>query len=248
MGKTALALLVASSALAMVIVGCGGSPTVTCQTTTCSSGTLTYQICSQTDGSVSYDFGGMSCGCSGSNQAQCQTCSTEVASYCNGGTGGGGSGGGGGGGNGVTCTSTFSGGVTGTYSPCAVAITYSAANASWSVSTAGNAIPATGDTWTGFSMTVPGMAATGTVNQTMSTGSSDQITIPGGSNPPLWEAGYGQGQTFGTASVNVTALGPSMDLGNGNLLYQAPHGTFTATLVDQNPMTAMPNVMQVVTF
>jgi hypothetical protein len=242
MGNTVLALLVVSSGLAMVIVGCG-SPTLTCQTTTCSSGTKSYQTCSHTDGSVSYDFGGMSCSCSSSNQSQCQSCASEVANYCSGGGGGGG-----GGGSGVTCTATFSGGVTGTYSPCAVTLAYTASNDSWSLTTAGNTIPGTGDTWTGFSMTAAGMPATGTFNQTMSTGASDQVTVQNGSNPPLWEAGYSQGQTFGSASVNITSLGASTDAGSGNLLYQSPHGTWTATMVDQNPMTALPNIMQTVTF
>jgi hypothetical protein len=244
MHKTVLAVAVASSLVALGIIGCGGSPAITCQTANCSSGTLTYQVCSHTDGTVSYDFGGMSCSCASANSAQCQTCTTEVASYC---TGGGGTGGGGGGG-GVACTATFSGGTSGTYSPCAVTIVYSSGNASWTISTAGNAIPGTAYTWTGFSMTTPGMPATGTFNQTASTGASDQVTIPGGSNAPIWEAGYGSGQTFGTASVTVTALGSSIDSGGGNLLYQSPHGTWTGTLADQNPMTAMPAIMQTVTF
>jgi len=85
-------------------------------------------------------------------------------------------------------TATFSGAFSASYSPCAVAITYSASS------------------------------------------------------------GYGSGHTYGSASIDITSLGPSMDLGNGNLSYQSPHGTRTGTLVDQNPMTAMASVMETVTF
>jgi hypothetical protein len=248
--KLVVSLLAVSFIVAAGIVGCGGSPSLTCQSATCSSGARTYQVCSNVDGSVTYNFGGMSCSCSGNN---CTSCSMEVANYCvggaggTGGTGGGGAGGGGGGG-GVTCTATFSGGFSASYSPCAVAITYSASSNSTAIATAGNALPGTSYTWTGFSMDVAGMPATGTIDQTATMGASNEVTQQGSQNPPVWEAGYGSGNTFGSASIAITSLGPSMDLGNGNLLYQSPHGTWTGTLVDQNPMTAMPSVMETVTF
>ena len=148
-------------------------------------------------------------------------------------------------GGGVTCTATFSGGVTGTYSPCAVSITYSSAGST--VATAGNAIPGTPYTWSGFSMTLAGMPATGTFDQTTSVGAADTVEQPGAQDAPLWEAGYGQGNTYGTASLTITDLGPSSNV-NGTTLYQSAHGTYTATLVDQNPTTSMPDIMQTVTF
>jgi hypothetical protein len=177
----------------------------------------------------------------------------QVASYCGGGTGGtggtggGGAGGGGGGGGSATCTATFSGGITGTYSPCAVTITYTPSNNGTTIATAGNAIPSTPYTFSGFSIELSGMPATGTFDQTMSMGASASIEQQGNASTPVWEAGYGQGNTYGTASVTITSLGPSMDV-NGNTLYQSPHGTWTGTLADQNPMTHMPDVTETVTF
>ena len=249
--KLAITLVALSLTAAGIVAGCGGAPAITCQMQNCSSGSGTFQVCANSDGTESYDFGGMSCRCGGSTGVNCQTCTTEVANYCTGGgggtggTGGGGAGGGGGGGS-VTCTAVFSGGVSGTYSPCAVTITYSASSGT-TIGTAGNSIPGTPYTWNGFNMNNGGMPATGTFDQTMSVGSSDSVTQPGSQNPPLWEAGYGQGHTYGTASVTITSLGPSSDV-NGTTLYQSPHGTWTATLVDQNPMTHMPDIMQTVTF
>ena len=235
-------------------VGCGGSPALTCQTAMCNTDSKTYQVCSNVDGSVTYNFGGMSCKSVPNNQGQTQQCAAEVANYCNGGgiggtggTGGGGAGGGGGGN--VTCTATFSGGFTGTYSPCAVTITYTTASNTSAVGTAGNAIPSTPYTWTGMNTVLVGMPATGTFDQTSSMGASNEVTLLGSQNPPTWEAGYGQGTTIGSATLTITSLGPSLAIGsNGDLLYQSPHGTWTGTLVDQNPMTAMPDVMQTITF
>ncbi len=108
-----LSLALACSSL-VLIVGCG-SPALTCQTTTCSSGVKTYQTCANLNGSVTYNFGGMSCNCPPGNTTQCQSCAAQVAAYCSGGGGGGGAGGGGGGGGaggGGGCTYTVSGAVT----------------------------------------------------------------------------------------------------------------------------------------
>ena len=251
--KLAVTLSAISLTAAGIVAGCGGAPAITCQAQNCSSGTGMFQVCANTDGTETYNFGGMSCHCGGSTGINCQTCTTEVANYCTGGgggtggTGGGGSGGGGGGGGAGTCTAVFSGGVSGTYSPCAVTVTYNASSGT-TIATAGNPIPGTSYTWTGFNMNNAGMPATGTFDQTASVGSADtvQLTNPS-NNGPLWEAGFGQGNTFGTASVTITSLGPSSDV-NGTTLYQSPHGTWTATLVDQNPTTHMPDIMQTVTF
>jgi hypothetical protein len=210
-------------------------------------------VCANADGSGTYNFGGMSCNAPANDTAQRQQCALEVASYCGGGgtggTGGTGGGGAGGGGGGGFCSTTFSGGFSGTYSPCAVTITYTAASNTASVATAGNAIPGTPYTWTGMSFVLVGMPATGTFDQTSAMGASDQVTQLGSQNPPTWEAGYGQGTAFGSATLSITSLGPSSAIdANGDVLYASPHGTWTGTLVDQNPMTAMPDVMQTITF
>ena len=250
--KLVISLIALSFIVAATIVGCGGSPAITCQNQTCTQGSGSFQVCANVNGTETYNFGGMSCNCGGTTGTNCQTCTTDVVNYCTGGaggtggTGGGGAGGGGGGGGTTTCTATFSGGVSGTYSPCAVTVTYNASSGT-TIATAGNAIPGTPYTWSGFSMTLAGMPATGTFDQTASTGAADTVEQAGGQNSPLWEAGYGQGNTFGTASVTITSLGPSSDV-NGTTLYQSPHGTWTATMTDQNPMTNMAPIMQTVTF
>jgi len=249
--KLAIALSALSLTTAGIVAGCGGAPAITCQMQACSTGTNTFQVCANTDGTETYDFGGMSCHCGGNTGTNCQTCTTEVAAFCDpnggiggtGGTGGGGSGGGGGGG---MCKSVFSGGINATYMPCAVTITYVAGTGT-TIATAGNAISGTQYTWNGFNMTNAGMPATGTFDQTASEASSDSITQPGSQNPPFWEAGFGSGHVYGTATVTITSLGPSSDV-NGTTLYQSPHGTWTATLQDQNQTTHLPDVMQTVTF
>ncbi len=231
--------------LAFVAASCGSSQNVTCQTNPCSTAAgRSYQTCVQVSGDRSYNFGGQSCNCPHADNAQCQACTEQLAAYCSGeGTGAGGMGGGGG----VTCTATFSGAFSGTYSPCAVTITYVPSGGVTDVATAGNAIPGTPYTWNGMSFVLTGMPATGTFDQTQSFGASDEITQLGSSDSPIWESGYGSGSTFGTATLTITSLGPSTDV-SGQTLYQSPHGTWTGTLVDQNTSTAKPNVMQTITF
>jgi len=232
--------------LASAAASCGSSPTVECQTNGCGTGnSKPYQACSHTNGDRSYSFGGQSCDCPHADNAQCQDCTQQLVAYCDGTpTGAGGMGGGGGG---AACTATFAGAFSGTYSPCAVTVTYTPSGGVTDVATAGNTIPGTSYTWTVMSFVLSGMPATGTFTQTQSFGASNEITQLGGSNPPVWEAGYGSGTTFGSATLTITSLGPSTDV-NGQTLYQSPHGTWTGTLVDQNPQTAKPDVMETITF
>jgi hypothetical protein len=232
--------------LAVAAASCGGSPAVSCQSANCSSGTKAYQVCTNADRSISYNFGGQACNCQTAAGTQCQTCAMEVADYCG---GGGPSGTGGGGGGAVTCTATFSGGFSGTYSPCSVTITYVAAGNVASVAAAGDAIPSTPYTWTGMSFVLNGMPTTETLDQTQSVGASNEVTQPGSQNPPTWVAAYGSGTATGSATLTLTSLGLSTAIGaNGDLLYSSPHGGWTGTLVDQNPQTAMPNVTATITF
>ncbi len=239
------------AALAFCTVRCGGSPTVTCQTQTCGNdATKSYRACAHTNGDLSYDFGGQSCACPTSDATTCQSCATQVAAYCEGAGGSGGSGGTGGGGAGggpTTCRTTFSGAFSAAYAPCAVTITSVPAGGLWSVATAGNAIPGTSYTWSGMSFALSGTPSAGTFDQTQSVGASDIVQEPDSADPPEWLAGNGSGMTYGSASLTITSLGPSTDV-NGSTLYQAPHGTWTGTLVDQNPNTSQPPLMQTISF
>lgn len=249
-GPTAALLL---TALAFVSIRCGGgSPALTCQTQPCPDGAeKSYQACAHTNGDLTYQFGGQSCTCQSSNDVQCNGCAAQVAAYCSAGSGSGGTGGtgsGGTGGGGATaCTATFSGGFSSTYSPCAVTITAVPSGDVWTVATAGNALPGTPYTWTGMSFALSGMPATGTFDQSASLGASNLVEQPGSTDPPEWIAGFGSGMSYGTAALAITSLGPASTVGGGTL-YQSPHGTWTGTLVDQNPNTNQPDVMETITF
>lgn len=218
-----------------------GSPALTCQTGECASANLNYRACTDTGGNVTYDYGGLSCTCPSGNATQCQSCVENVATFCEGGGGVGGSGGGG-----STCTTTFSGAFTATDSSCAVTLTYISSADVWTVATAGNAIPGTSYTWGGMSFLLGGTPATGTYDQAASMGASDQVTETGNSSGPVWEAGFGSGMVFGTATLTITSLGSSSLAEGGSTLYQAPHGTWTGTLIDQTGQ--QPAVMQTITF
>jgi hypothetical protein len=249
--KLVVALVAVSSLVAAGLVGCGGSPSITCQTAMCSSGTKTYQVCSHTDGSVSYDYGGMSCSCSGSNGTDCQSCATQVASYCTGGGGGTGGtgGGGGGGGSGATCTVTFAGGITNTYSGCAPTITQVTGQAFWTVGVAGNSsgISGTPYLWSGININVDSATpATGsyTAANMKSGGSSIEPTAGGGS--PSWQAAVSGGSAaIGNLTVDVSALGTPSSVGSATT-YLGTHASFTATLHDVST-AGMPDVTVTVT-
>lgn len=240
------------AALAMFAVRCGGgSPGVMCQMQPCGNDPAkTYQICAHANGDLSYQFGGQSCTCASSNSVQCNGCAAQVVAYCEGGgvggTGGAGGSGGTGGSTGGACTATFSGAFSSTYSPCAVTITAVPGN-EWTVGTAGNDLPGTPFTWSGMSFALSGSPAPGTYDQDQALGASDMVTEQNSSDPPEWLAGAGNGASYGSASLTITSLGPPTDV-NGTTLYRAPHGSWTGTLVDQNPHTAQGDVMQTITF
>lgn len=232
------------------LAGCG-SPSLTCQTQSCDNG-KTYKACAKVDGSVSYSFGGMSCSCSSSNQTACQTCAAKIAAYCGGGSSfdfAVGSGNMDAGGQ-TACAATFSGGTSGT-STCAVTINYQPAQGQWVVSTAGNTVSGTSYTWTGFSFVLTGTPTTGTWDQTSAYGATSQVA-GSGNVVPDWIASSSMGTTVGSASLTLTELGASSTItgsgGQQDVLYQAPHGTWTGTLLDQDPQTNMAPVMLTVTF
>lgn len=206
-----------------------------------------FQACTEANGDISYKLGGTSCTFQPSNSAEHDACVAQLTGYCDSISGTGGTGGGGGAGGSVTCTTTFSGAFSATYSPCAVTVTYVPAGGLWTISTAGNALPGTPYSWTGMTFALPGQPATGTFDQTQTMGASDEVADQSSSDPPVWLAGYGDGTTYGSASVTITSLGAAVSVATGTL-YQAPHGTWTGTLVDQNPDTAQPDLMQTITF
>ena len=232
--------------LAAVVASCGGSPALTCQTSPCGAGTgRNYQVCSNVNGSVSYDFGGQECTAAASDGTQVDNCAMQAANYCV----GGGPGTGGSGDTGVACTATFSGEISATLGPCAVTMTYAASSNLTSVAAAGRAIGGTPYTWTSMSFVLTGEPATGTFDQTQSTAASDEVTLPGSQNPPAWLAVFGSGMAVGSATLTITSIGSATALdAKGDLLYSSPHGAWTGVLVDQNPQTEMPDVMQTITF
>jgi hypothetical protein len=244
-------------AAATMIAGCGDSPTVTCQMEACGQGTARmYQACARADSSTSYNLGdGTTCACSPGQQDECQTCATTVATYCGGMPDGGTAGttglagmpGSGGTTSPTACTATFSGAFTGTVSNCTVEIISTPTpNLQWTISASAGDIAGTRYHWGGVNMTFAGMPAAVVYDQTASLETITQVTAPAAANSPVWAAAYGAGSTFGTAMLTISALGTSASL-NGATIYATPHGTFVATLADQNA-TPMPVVMVTVAF
>jgi hypothetical protein len=250
--KLVVALSALSSLVVAGVVGCGGSPSITCQTANCSSGTNTYQVCSHSDGSVSYDFGGMSCSCMGSSSGDCQTCATEVANYCTGGGGAGGGGGGGGaggGGGGGTCTVTFAGAITNTYSGCAPTITQVTGQSFWTIGLAGNSagISGTPYMWSGINLNIDGASpATGSYAAAMIKSGGSNITPTGGGSSPSWQAAVANGgAAIGNLSVDISAVGTPSTVGSA-MTYLGTKANFTATLHDVST-AGMPDVTVTVT-
>ena len=205
--------------LSMVLTGCGNSsPALTCQTTSCSSGAQTYQVCSHADGSVSYNFGGMSCTCNAGNTSQCQSCAMEVANYCGGGGGGAGGGGGGGaggggggGGGGVSCTYTVSGAATAS-GDCTVQAAYQASNSEVDVTLTGSGGQPT------FGAALVGKS-------TLATGTYTLADAPAAGGTYL----------MGTTSLWAMCNNNMCTDGQGNQV--ANQGTFTLMIGDPGPAT-----------
>ena len=217
MHKTLGALFAVSLTAAAVVVGCGGSPAVTCQTSNCSSGTKSSQVCAKADGSERSTFGAMSRSCPSASSAHVRPAPPRrraIARAADGGTGGGGSGGGGGGGG--SCSATFSGGFTGTSTPCARTVTYVASSDSWTLETAGNTIAGTAHTWTGVSATFSGMPTAGTCIRPH--GRHDDVDLRHGIGEFAGRGGgRRQQQHLRRLSATVSSLGASTMAGGGAL-------------------------------
>lgn len=207
---------------AVVAAGCGGSPNLTCQTTTCSSGSNTYQVCSAVDGTVSYNYGGMSCSCPSGNTTQCQACAQMVAAYCGGGGGGGtgGTGGGGGGGSGGGgCTITLSGAATGTFNCTATTVYATQSNLGGPTLTVSAPAPYQMLTVT---ITRPGEPTSGTWSDADAGSKADLVVESTGVPPPTWVAtrGASNGMDQGSYTMSITVSNPTT-VSNGK--------TYTAT-------------------
>ena len=220
--------------LVTVAAGCG-APALTCQSATCSNNAKTYQVCSNINATITYNFGGMSCNCSVSN---CTSCTTMIESYCgvtgaggSGGTGGsGGSGGtgGSGGGGGSQCSITLSGAVTGTFNCNAVTAYDSGKNQGTIALTVPSPSPLSSIT---VGIEKPGAPMSG-VWSSSDAGATAGIVVqmPGGAMPATWDVSKGNGgpdQGSYTASVTVTATGVTGYTSTGSLTAVLPANTQT---------------------
>lgn len=66
--------------LTAAAVGCGPSASI-CTSSPCGSG-KPVQLCEDSDGNVTYDFGGTSCSCNTRTSASCDTCTSKLDAYC----------------------------------------------------------------------------------------------------------------------------------------------------------------------
>lgn len=201
---------------AWALAGCGGSPALDCQTQACSTGGgKTYQLCVNVNDSETWNFGGMSCNASATNQTAVMTCVTQVAGYCDeGGTGGtGGTGGGG------------SGGTSGTSKPCTYVVS-GAQTASGSCTIAAAVTPDSG----GLAFTIDdgstlAFAATFPTQTTLANGTYDQTGA---------EPGYGGEYLVGTTGVYALCSDQCTDQ-QGNAV--PAQGTFQLVVTDPGPST-----------
>ncbi len=235
---TIVSARVVCAAVVAFLAECNNAATTTCNTQTCQSanGSHTYQSCDSGTILTLKTGDGASCSCPMGDETQCAPCENLIAGYCAG--------------NGapVTCHATFTGAVTGTVSNCSVAVTYDASVNAWTIEGPSALIPGSSDLWEGFDVSFTGKPQAATYDQTTALGSNAQLTVQGAADAPIWIAAAGQGDVIGSARLTFTSLGPEMQDGNGNGTYAGAHGTFTATLADQNADTAQPDVTVTLTF
>jgi hypothetical protein len=131
-----------------------------------------------------------------------------------------------------SCSATFSGAFTARDPACAVTATYASSTQTWSLSTNGNIVPGSKETWTGVRVTFDGSPATGTYDASSAVGVVGQLSDLSVSPTPVWIVS----PTSGSLHAMVTGLGPFVDLGGGNRLYSTPDGELDATLVDDTDL------------
>jgi hypothetical protein len=147
---------------------------------------------------------------------------------------------------GIACVVTLMGAVTGT-SACTVTLEYVPAQDDTSFTLSGGPIPGTSAQFTSFHALLSGMAATGTFDKAPAILAAAEVSGPAATNQPRWDATLQQGGKIGAMSLTLTSLGDPTTEGD-RTAYAPAHGSGTATLVDQNPMTAMPDVQLLMTF
>jgi hypothetical protein len=195
-----------------------------CEVADCDGNLDTYYTCAKSNGDTTFQFGSQSCTCPFNDTTTCNACQASVNAYCGVTTTDGGTP--------AVCTATFSGAVSGTFTPCAVSITNTSSSSTWVATTKGGAISGTSDTWNGFSFTSAGGAAVGIYNQTAATTTTCSVLGPPTPTPvPDWVASFSSGTSFGSATLTLTSLGTASAT-NANE-YDGAHGNWTGMLVDQ---------------
>ena len=233
--------------LALLAQSCGGSSLTTsspatCRTQTCANAAAgTYQTCSQPNGNVDYNTGQELCTCPPGNANQCLLCAQIVAGYC---------------GSAVTaepgdagsasCAATFSGPVSGMAPSCTFTIMYAPLAGVSLLSVQGGPITATPYYW-GVELVLNGVLAVGTFDQTQGVRASAYLEDESLGMLPNWAATINSGQPTGDATLEITSLGPAIDV-DGQTFYQSAHGTWTGRLVYERLQPAQPDVALTITF
>lgn len=228
--------------LAMLSMSCGESSCRTQSQTCANAAAGTYQTCLHADGTVDYTAGGELCTCPPGNPQQCLLCAEIVIGYCRSDSAGGFADAGS-----DSCAATFSGAFSGTSSSCVLSILYAPSADATSVRVRSGPITGTEYVW-GAEFVVRGAPAAGTFQQTQ--GIEGSIFVTDGNSYMLsnWEATINSGSPIGDATLQMSSVGPGVQT-DGQIFYQAAHGTWTARLVDQRSQTApQPDVNVTITF
>jgi hypothetical protein len=141
-----------------------------------------------------------------------------------------------------SCTATFTGAFAATLADCDVEVTWASDANAWTLVSDGGDLAGTPYTFAGITFFATGQPMTGTFDVSNATAAEAEVTQSTGSSPPAWVAGMGSGMTFGSLSLSLDSLGKVVTTGSGQSVYSGSHGSIAATLVDQNPMTAMPDL------
>jgi hypothetical protein len=220
--------------LVLALAACNNVTKDNCQSITCSGNGNQYQECTSAAGDITFRLAGGSCKCSALSATSCNTCTSEISTYCGNGDGGipldSGAG---------SCLATFSGGVSASDSTCSLSI--ESDSTSWTASLGSTTVG--GDAWSGIFFENTGAAAVGTFNQNMSVRAS--TTLGGtGTSASSWSAVFDNGTAIGSAVLMVNDLG-SGAMVSGSTVYADPHGTFIGTLVDQTANKAADVTLQI---
>ena len=115
-----------------------------------------------------------------------------------------------------------------------------------SVSVNGGAITATPYYW-GVDLVLKGVLAAGTFDQTQGVQASAYLYDESLGMLPNWAASINSGQPTGDATLEITSLGPAIDV-DGQTFYQSAHGTWTGRLVYERLQSPQPDVALTITF